>query len=223
MILALMYYYLVEEEHVIERRLRFEASMQMRAIYQEKQKQCQAFREAEKQRRFDSANKAEICQLHGIVANSRARGKYGLSKYRHSRMVRLYCQAAVTIQRAYRRMRQLRHDKSTEMQTLEALGERREKAVKIIQKAWKSYSQWKMREAMNFVSIMTGPVLDIGRRLEQVPVHLHSYQRGIAITGMYIDTIVGRTKTLKLFMGINFMKIIFFVISVSVMMNNYHT
>lgn len=158
--------------------------MQMRSIYQEKQRHWQAFREAENQRRINKANEAEMCRLNGIVAESKARREHAVSQFQHRLMVRSHCQAAVTIQRAYRQMKQLKHAKSKEEQRFEDLRvRRRERAARVIQKAWRGYWQRKMYKTVHFVSIMTGPVLDTGRRLEHIATYNHSYQRGTSITG----------------------------------------
>ena len=66
----------LREERSRERRLRLEASMKMREIYEEKQKRWQEFREAERQRRIDKANQEELDRLAGILACSRARREY---------------------------------------------------------------------------------------------------------------------------------------------------
>ena len=72
-----------EQEQKRERKLRFEASMQMRAMNEARQRQWQVFREGEDQRRRDKASAEELCKLKEIVQDSRARREYTFSKLQH--------------------------------------------------------------------------------------------------------------------------------------------
>lgn len=158
--------------------------MKMRAIYQEKQKRWQMFRDAEQQRRVDRANEQEMNRLNTIIAESRARRKYTNSKFHHSLTVRSYHQAALTIQRAYRRMKLRRAVEAKLDQQLGVIRNKiRERAAQVIQTAWKTYQQHVLYKALYFTSIMTGPVVAISRRT-QSPPGVHSYERGISITGI---------------------------------------
>lgn len=166
-----------------ERRIRLETSMKMRAIYQEKQKKWQQFRESEKQRRKEKAHVKEMSRLNNIIKESQARREYSYSKFQQTLSVRSYHQAALVIQQAYRRVRADRAARARVMQEEAVLvGRERERAALVIQRTWRIYQQQKLFEAMHFMSIMTGPVVPVGRRIPSPP-GVHSYERGISITG----------------------------------------
>ena len=157
--------------------------MKMRAVYQEKQQRWQAFRDAERQRRLDKAKQEEMNRLNGIIAESRARREYTLSKFQHTLTVRNYHQAAITIQRAFRRQRLIRCAKAKLSDMQEARRTRTiERAARVVQRSWRRYQQDKLYRALHFRSIMTGPVVALGTRTISPP-GLHSYQRGTSITG----------------------------------------
>jgi hypothetical protein len=82
--------------------------MKMRLVYEEKQREWEAFRAAESQRRIDKARQAELDRLAGIMAQSRARREYTQSKFRQTLSVRSHHQAATVIQRAFREMKSRR-------------------------------------------------------------------------------------------------------------------
>ena len=170
-----------------ERKLRFEASMKMREMDEKRQLQWQAFREAEDQRRKDKADAQELSKLRGIIEDSRAKRDY-TSKLQHRMTVRSHFRAAVIIQRAYRRTRKERLEKLDEKLIQARLRWRKEtRAARVIQRAWYSYRERKMYKAQHFVSVMSEPVLDIGRRRDlSVGRRLPAYQRGISITGKVI-------------------------------------
>lgn len=159
--------------------------MKMRAIYQEKQRRWQEFREAERQRRIDKASKQEMNHLNSIIAESKARREYTNSKFHRTLAVRSYHQAALVIQRAYRRMRLSNAVKSKLSRQQRDLRRRaRERAARIIQRTWRDYRQNKLYKALHFMSIMTGPVIAVGRRTESPPpAGIQSYEKGISITG----------------------------------------
>lgn len=171
-----------------ERRLRLETSMKMRAMYQEKQKRWQQFREAEKQRRVIKARVKEMNRLNSIIEKSRARREYSNSKFQQTLNVRSYHQAALVIQRTFRRMKKDKEAR-TRMLWEEAALVRRERwrAALVIQRSWRLYRQRKLFKAMHFRSIMAGPVIAVGRR-QPSPPGAHSYERGISITGKLIET-----------------------------------
>ena len=166
-----------------ERACRLEASMQMRAIYQEKQRRWQTFREAERQRRIDKAHQEEMNRLNDIIAESKARREYSNFKFQHSLIVRSHHEAALTIQRAYRRIKQIQSDKAKWCEQVDAVCEKvRERAARLIQKTWRHYHHHQLYKAMHYVPVMTGPVITFGKRVESPP-RLQSYARQISITG----------------------------------------
>lgn len=166
-----------------ERKIRFETSMKMRAIYQEKQKRWQQFRDAEKQRRIDKANVKEMNRLNNIIEESRARRAYTQAKFHQTLTVRSFHQAALVIQHAYRRMRLERGARTKLQRDQVAIVRRgREKAALVIQRAWRMHQQQKLYKEMHFMSIRAGPVISVDRRMESPP-GVHSYERGISITG----------------------------------------
>ena len=159
----------------------------MREIYAKKQKLWQQFREAERQRRIDKANQEELDRLAGILAKSRARREYTEMKFYQTNTIRSYYNAAVVIQRAFRRAK---HRKSwLRMRTVAEEVRRRmmeNKAACIIQKAWRQYRQQRLYEALHFKSILTGPVITLASHPSSFPGRqesIQSYQRNISITG----------------------------------------
>lgn len=170
-----------------ETKLRLETSMKMRAIYQEKQQRWQQFREAENQCRMDKAKVKEINRLNKIIEDSRARREYTNSKFHQTLSVRSHHQASLIIQRAYRRMRRKRAARTRMLWQEAALVRRgRERAALVIQRAWRLHQQQKLFKAMHFMSIMAGPVIAVGPgRRAPSPPGVHSYERGISITGSW--------------------------------------
>ena len=61
------------EEIIRQRKKRLEEALKMRKIQHQVQEQWVAFREAERQRRIDKANKLEADRLAAILAESKAR------------------------------------------------------------------------------------------------------------------------------------------------------
>ena len=168
-----------------ERKLRLEASMQMRLLYQEKQRKWYEFREAERQRRIIKADKEEMNRLNKIIADSKARREYHTSKFHHTLTVRSHYHAAITIQRAFKKMKLTRAINAKQSQMMENIRKRtRERAAQVIQMAWRRYQKHKIYRATNFVSIITGPVIDLGQR-KGGPSGIHSYERAISITGLF--------------------------------------
>lgn len=166
-----------------ERKARLETAMKMRVIYEEKQKKWVEFRAAEAQRRTDKANVKEINHLNGIIQDSRARREYAHSKFQQSLSVRSYHQAALVIQRAYRRMVESRARRAHTLRQQRAMVEREgERAALASQRFWRHHQQQKLYKGMHFMSIMSGPVVAVSRRVESPP-GVRSYQRGISITG----------------------------------------
>ena len=98
--------------------------------------------------------------------------------------VRSYHQAALIIQRAYRKMRGIRATEASLARRQEARQTRvRERAAAVIQRRWRAHQQEKLYRAMHFVSIMTGPVVAVGHRGQSPPAGSRSYEKGISITG----------------------------------------
>lgn len=97
-----------EEQLSREKKLRLETAMRMREIYAEKQKCWEQFREAEKQRRIDNSNREELDRLAAVLSRSRARREYTQSKIQQTLAVRSHYDAALIIQRAFRRMKRVR-------------------------------------------------------------------------------------------------------------------
>ena len=180
----------LKEKESKEQRLRLEASMKMREIYEEKQKRWQEFREAERQRRVDKTTQEELDRLADILARSRARREYSHAKFQQMVTIRSYYDAAVVIQRTFRRMKSMRSH--LREQALKEEAQRMKKANKaacIIQNAWRSYKQYKLYQAMHFKSIMTSPIIALPAR-PKVPSPPHgqikgvpSYERTTFITG----------------------------------------
>jgi transcriptional regulator of acetoin/glycerol metabolism len=167
-----------------ERKIRLETSMKMRAIYQERQRRWEEFRDSEEQRRIDKANVKEMNRLNNIIKESRARREYTSSKFQQTHNVRSYYQAALVIQRAYRRARMQRAVQDRELRReVMKMGRQRERAALVIQRAWRNYLQERLFRAMHFMSIMSGPVIAVERRIPSPP-GTHSYEKGISITGL---------------------------------------
>ena len=176
-----------EEQLSREKKLRLEMAMRMREIYAEKQKCWEQFREAEKQRRIDNANQEELDRLADILSRSRARKQYTQSKIQQTLAVRSHYDAALIIQRAFRRMKQVRLQcqwKAMEEESVKRM--RQKRAALVIQRAWRRYVQKKLFEALNFRSILTSPVVSL-RAPHSLPLNqlkgVQSYQKGIFITG----------------------------------------
>ena len=176
-----------EEQLSREKTLRLETAMRMREIYAEKQKCWEQFREAEKQRRIDSANREELDRLADVLSRSRARRQYTQSKIQQTLAVRSHYDAALIIQRAFRRMKHVRLQYRWKTMEEESRKRRREnRAAFVIQRAWRRYMQKTLFEALNFRSILTSPVISL-------PVHhplplsqlkgVQSYRKNISITG----------------------------------------
>ena len=159
--------------------------MQMRAMDAARQRHWQGFREAELRRRENKASEQELNKLQGIIDDSRARRDHTVAKLTHRKIVRSHLQAVVIIQRAYRQLKQRRwlefEESAKEVRQKEA---ERERAARVIQRAWHQYWERKAFRARHFMSVMTEPVLDISKRVGVVNQgKLPTYQRGISITG----------------------------------------
>lgn len=158
--------------------------MKMRAMYEDKQRRWQEFRDAEKQRRIDKANQLELDRLNAIIAESRARRAYTNSKFERTLTIRSYHQAALVIQRAFRRTRFVRAARAKLAQQERELARRwRERAVIVVQRWWRKIQLHRAYKATHFQSIMTGPVIAMRRKGRGTSPPVHSYEREIAITG----------------------------------------
>lgn len=162
-------------------------ALRMRELYLEKQKRWEEFREAEHQRRIDKAKKEELDHYALIITKSKARRNYTTVMFHQTQTVRSHTEAAVTLQRAFRRMKL--HRSLADRQAAREQRQRQraeDKAARKIQKAWREYEQYKLFQALNYKRISTSPVI----ALRNQPVHalkdvavVHSYQRDISITG----------------------------------------
>ena len=181
----------LEEEE--ECKLRLERSMEIRALYQEAQDCWQQFRDAEERRRIEKANACEIDRLNSIIRESRARREHTASKFQQTQTVRAYHQAALVLQRAFRRTRRERAARARSLWAREIAEEgRRERAALIVQRAWRRWRQKRFYEAMHFVSIATGPVVALqgtrrGAESCQHPPGAQHYQKAISITGQSVS------------------------------------
>ena len=161
--------------------------MKMRDRYCEKQRRWHEFRAAERQRRIDKANQEELDYFAGVIADSQARRHYFTLKFQYTTTVRSYHQAAVTIQRAFRRMKVR---KSWQRKVAEkeerARRKREERAARVIQKAWRLYKQYQLYQTLNFKSVLTSPVITLNRRQQSgnmAASGVHTYEQAISITG----------------------------------------
>ncbi len=174
--------YNIKEQREAEKKLRLEKALQMREIFLEKQKNWRDFREAEQKRRDEKAKREELDRYAEIMAKSRVRKEYSELMFQQTQTVRSHTEAALVIQRAYRRMR-LKHS-LLERMTQHGVEQRRlkeERAARIIQRSWREYHRLKVYQLMNYKKIRTSPVITLraGHLLKEVA----SYQKGISITG----------------------------------------
>lgn len=178
------------EEEERQRKLRLEAAMEMREIHKEKQQCWQEFREAERQRRIDKAEREELDRLAGVLAKSRGRREYSQFKFHQTRMVRSHNEAAVIIQRAFRSARRRRSWQRMKLAREETLRMKRENhAARVIQCSWRRYRQAKLYEALHFKAIYTSPVIALPcqRSPPQTTLlpEVRSYQRNTFLTGQF--------------------------------------
>ena len=160
--------------------------MKMRDRYCEKQRRWHEFRVAERQRRIEKANQQELDYFAGVIADSQARRQYSELKFKYTTTVRSCHQAAVTLQRAFRRMKarkswQRRVAKREEMRRRK----KEERAARVIQKTWRLYKQYQLYQALNFKSVLTSPVITLNRRQQSgtTAPGVHTYEQDISITG----------------------------------------
>ena len=170
--------------------------MKMRDRYNDKQRRWQEFREAERLRRIDKSNQEELDYYSGVIAESQARRQYATLKFKYMTTVRSHHQAAVVIQRAFRRMKARRawQKKVTEREeTLRRIREQR--AARIIQRAWRMYRQYKLYVALNFKSVLTSPVIALGRRRTSLDTlrDVNTYEQSTSITGKAFELCVLQT------------------------------
>ena len=161
--------------------------MKMRDRYCEKQRRWHEFRAAERQRRIDKANQEELDYFAGVIADSQARRHYSTLKFKYTTTVRSYHQAAVIIQRAFRRMKVRKSWQRKVAEREEKVRRKREeRAARLIQKAWRLYKQYQLYQALNFKSVLTSPVITLSRRQQSgntAASGVHTYEQGISITG----------------------------------------
>ena len=172
------------EEMIRQRKQRLEEALKMREIQQKIQNDWAAFREAERQRRIDKANKQEEDRLAAILAASKARRNYHNTKYSQTNTVRSYIMAVIAIQKWYKKTK--KHKRLRQQQLVEKIAyeaERRNRAAIVIQKQWKKYCLLKQYHAMHYRPITTNPVI-LPHRQAHSSTEQHSYQRRTSVTGM---------------------------------------
>ena len=173
-----------------EQKLRLEAAMKMRDRYCEKQRRWHEFRAAERQRRIDKANQEELNYFAGVIADSQARRQYSTLKFKYTTTVRSHHQAAVIIQRAFHEMKARKSwQRKVAEREEKARRKREDRAARVIQKAWRLYKQYQLYQALNFKSVLTSPVITMGRRqlsgTATAQTGVRSYERDISITGKF--------------------------------------
>lgn len=179
--------YNIKEQRETEKKLRLEKALRMRQVFLEKQNNWRDFREAEQKRRDDKAKKEALDRYTEIVAKSRARKEYSDVMFQQTQTVRSHTEAALVIQRAYRRMR-LKHSLLERMTQhgVERRRIRRERAATTIQRSWREYHRLKVYQLMNYKKIRTSPVISL--RAGRLHKEVASYQKGISITGACTGT-----------------------------------
>ena len=171
------------EEIMRQRKKRLEEALKMREIQQKTQEQWVAFREAERQRRIEKANKIEADRLAAILAESKARREYHSTKYSQTITIRSHFTAAKAIQRWYKKMKrrkQLRQQQEATRITYEA--ERLNRAAVIIQKWWKKILLLRKFHALLYRPISTSPVI-LPHRKSHSSINQRSYLRKTSVTG----------------------------------------
>ena len=155
----------------------------MREIYEEKQKRWEEFRAAERQRRIDTAKKAELDHLAMVLSQSKARREFTQIKFMQVRSVRTHNQAAVVIQRAFRAMILRKSwQRKTKLWIESEKNCRENKAAVVIQRAWRGYQQYNMYQATYFRPVYTSPVVPIKKTHSQ-DNQFPSYKKNTSITG----------------------------------------
>ena len=172
-----------EETMARQRKKRLEEALKMREIEQKTQEQWVEFREAERQRRINKANKLEADRLAAILAESKARREYHNTKYSQTNTIRSHFTAAVAIQRWYKktkRRKQLRQQEEAARRAYEA--ERRNRAAVIIQKWWKKIILLRQFHTLLYRPITTTPVI-LPYRQSHSSINQRSYLRKTSVTG----------------------------------------
>ena len=184
-----MYTTVVDTEEIIrQRKQRLEEALKMREVQQKMQTEWAAFREAERKRRIDKANKQEADRLAGILADSKARRNYHNTKYLQTNTIRSYIMAVVAIQKWYKKTKKnkrLRQQQQAEQIANEA--ERKNRAAIIIQKQWKKYCLLKQYHAQHYRPIATNPVI-LPDRQTLSSTEQRSYLRKTSVTGTQTQT-----------------------------------
>lgn len=179
--------YNIKEQQEAEKKLRLEKALQMREMFLERQQQWREFREAEQRRRSEKAKRAELHRYVNIVAQSKARREYSEQMFQQTQTVRSHTEAALVIQRAFRRIKfQCFLSERLVLREMNQQRQKEERAVKTIQKAWRKYCENKLFQQLNFKKILTGPVISLKNQYIEPLRQRVSYQRGISITGICI-------------------------------------
>ena len=164
---------------------KLEAGLRMRDFYTQHQRRWEEFRNAERQRRAEKAKQKELGRLAGILSDSVARRHYCQEKFLYTAVVRSHHHAATTIQRAYRQYRQR---KQLQRKKLEEKRRRalwcKNRAARVIQRAWRRHRSWKAYVARNFKFIKTSPVINNGPHPLDPPTYWRKpYERGTIVSG----------------------------------------
>ena len=176
---------IVEHEEMIkQRKKRLEEALKMREIQQKSQEQWVAFREAERQRRIDKANKLEADRLAAILAESKARRNYHNSKYSQTITIRSHFTAAIAIQRWYKKVKKRKALlRQQEAARIAYETEQRNRAAVIIQKWWKKLLLLRQYHTLLYRPIPTSPVVLPYRQSSQSSTNQLSYLRKTSVTG----------------------------------------
>lgn len=164
---------------------KLEAGLRMRDLYTQQQRRWEEFREAERQRRVEKAKQKELDRLAGILSESVARRHYCQEQFQYSTVVRSYHHAARIIQRSFRQLKKRRQlQRMKEDERRRRAFQCKNRAAKVIQRAWRRYIEWKVYVARNFKSIKTGPVVKLEPSpLNPPPYWKRSYERRTIVSG----------------------------------------
>ena len=180
-----------QDEKKKEHQIRIEQSMRMRERYMKEQQKWEEFRLAERQRRKEKAHQEEQARLMIIIENSRQRRKYFEQKFKYTMTIQSYHQAAIVIQRAYRKTRMRRERERKEVEFQKQKQQLLEMwAARVIQRAWRCYIEWKRFEADHLDSIITSPVVIMPSGHLPIIQHKRLYERSTIVSGKFIAMMI---------------------------------
>ena len=163
---------------------KLESGLRMRDLYIQHQRRWAEFRESERKRREEKARQMELDRLASILSESAARRNYFQEQFGYSTVVRSHDNAATVIQRTFKnfmlRKQELRARRENERRIENELKNR---AARIIQRAWRRYFSWKVYLARNYKSIKAGPVIKVEPFSLIAPANWRSYERGTIVSG----------------------------------------